>query len=46
MAFFHFQAHQGDLINTNTLITEVYEAGFGVKKFGGFEDFQSFLGCF
>jgi hypothetical protein len=28
------------------LIIELYEPGFGVKKFGGFDDLQSFLGCF
>lgn len=33
-------------IYTNALILELYEPGFGVKKFGGFDDFQSFLGCF
>jgi len=28
------------------LIPELYEPGFGVKKFGGSGDFHSFLGCF
>jgi hypothetical protein len=30
----------------NALILELYEPGFGVKKFGGSDDFQRFLGCF
>jgi len=33
-------------IYTSALIIELYEPGFGVKKFGGFDDLQSFLGCF
>jgi hypothetical protein len=33
-------------IYTNVLIIELYEPGLGVKKFGGSDDFQSFLGCF
>jgi len=33
-------------IYTNTLILELYEPRFGVKKFGGSDNFQSFLGCF
>jgi len=28
------------------LIPELYEPGFGVKKFGYSGDFHSFLGCF
>jgi hypothetical protein len=30
----------------NALILELYEPCFGVKKFGGSDDFQRFLGCF
>jgi hypothetical protein len=30
----------------NALILELYEPGFGVKKFGGSDDIQRFLGCF
>ena len=26
--------------------SSVFGIGYGVKKFGGFDDFQSFLGCF
>jgi len=33
-------------IYANALILELYEPGFGVKKFGGSDDLQSFLGCF
>jgi len=33
-------------IYKNALILELYEPGLGVKKFGGSDDFQSFLGCF
>jgi len=33
-------------IYTIVLIIELYEPGFGVKKFGGSDDFRSFLGCF
>ncbi|MDH4204291.1 MAG: hypothetical protein OEV45_02075 [Desulfobacteraceae bacterium] len=44
--YFFLPAHRDDLTNTNTLILELYEPGFGVKKFGGSDDFQSFLGCF
>jgi hypothetical protein len=33
-------------IYTSALILELYEPGFGVKKFGGSDNFQSLLGCF
>jgi hypothetical protein len=39
-----FVWYQG--IYTNALILELYEPGFGVKKFGGSDNFQSLLGCF
>jgi len=34
------------LYYTNASIIELYEPGFGVKKFGGLDHPQSFLGCF
>jgi hypothetical protein len=40
------QLYGDDLTNTATLIPELYEPDFGVKKFGGSDNFQSFLGCF
>ena len=33
-------------IYADALILELYEPGFGVKKFGGSKHLQSFLGCF
>jgi len=43
---FFLQIHRANLTHTIALILELYEPGFGVKKFGGSDDFQSFLGCF